>query len=290
MGIGMVRTLCLCNEVIRELDFPRQCAFARAVGYDGLEIAPFTLFDPPDFPPARVAEIRTAAAAEGIAISGLHWLLAAPEGLSITSGDPAVAARTLDFGRRLVGLCADLGGACLVHGSPAQRRLKPGREEEGRARAAAYFAAMGEAAAGAGVLYLIEPLAPSDSDFINSVGEAAAIIDAVGSPGLATMLDCAAAARAGFDVAAELSRFVEAGAVRHVHFNDPSGRGPGEGDLAFAPILDALEDSLYSGTAAVEPFVYEPDGMAAAAGGAGYMRGLMERRSAGARRAVAPAA
>jgi hypothetical protein len=26
----------LCNEVIRELDFERQCAFARQAGYDGL--------------------------------------------------------------------------------------------------------------------------------------------------------------------------------------------------------------------------------------------------------------
>ena len=30
--------IALCNEVIRELPFERQCAFARAVGYDGLEI------------------------------------------------------------------------------------------------------------------------------------------------------------------------------------------------------------------------------------------------------------
>jgi hypothetical protein len=31
----------LYSEVIRELP-EQQCAFARAVGYDGLEIAPFT--------------------------------------------------------------------------------------------------------------------------------------------------------------------------------------------------------------------------------------------------------
>jgi sugar phosphate isomerase/epimerase len=274
----MVATLSLCNEVIRALDFPRQCAFAAAVGYDGLEIAPFTLFDPPDFPPARIAGIREAAAEEGIAITGLHWLLAAPDGLSITSADSAVAARTLDSGRRLVALCAELGGAYLVHGSPAQRRLEPGRQAEGRARATAYFAAMGEAAAKAGVLYLIEPLAACDSDFIHSVEEAAAIVDAVGSPGLATMLDCAAAARGGADVAEELRRSIAAGRIRHVHFNDPNGRGPGEGDLAFGPILDALEESGYRGSAAVEPFTYEPDGAAAAARAVGYLRGLMERR------------
>ena len=35
--------LALCNEVIREMDLSRQAAFAAALGYDGLEIAPFTL-------------------------------------------------------------------------------------------------------------------------------------------------------------------------------------------------------------------------------------------------------
>ena len=37
----------LCNAVIRELPFEQQCGFATAVGYDGLEIAPFTLSDEP---------------------------------------------------------------------------------------------------------------------------------------------------------------------------------------------------------------------------------------------------
>ena len=33
----------LCNEVIGELPFARQCELAAALGYDGLEIAPITL-------------------------------------------------------------------------------------------------------------------------------------------------------------------------------------------------------------------------------------------------------
>ena len=33
----------LCNEVVRDLDFAAQCALAAGLGYDGLEVAPFTL-------------------------------------------------------------------------------------------------------------------------------------------------------------------------------------------------------------------------------------------------------
>ena len=34
--------IALCNEVIAAMPFERQCAFARSVGYDAIEIAPFS--------------------------------------------------------------------------------------------------------------------------------------------------------------------------------------------------------------------------------------------------------
>jgi len=61
-----------------------------------------------------------------------------------------------------------------------------------------------------------------------------------------------------------------------VHFNDPNRRGPGEGELAFAPILRELKVGAYAGVAGIEPFIYEPDGPACAARAIGYIRGLME--------------
>ena len=85
----------------------------------------------------RRAQLRRIAEDHGLAISGLHYLLLAPEGLSITSRDEGVRARTVDVMRRLIELCADLGGSVLVHGSPAQRTIEHGiaRDERARARA-----------------------------------------------------------------------------------------------------------------------------------------------------------
>src|SRR4051794_10014480 len=112
--------IALCNEVIAGMDFARQCAFAAALGYDGLEVAPFTLGDEPHLLHGEaVRRLRRAAQDAGIAVTGLHWLLVKPAGLSITSEDAAVRGRTLEVMRRLVGLCAELGGAVMVHGSPA---------------------------------------------------------------------------------------------------------------------------------------------------------------------------
>ena len=176
--------LSLCNEVIRELPFERQCEFAAKVGYDGLEIASFTLSEEPHLlPGSRRAEIRGAAAAAGIAITGLHYLMIAPKALSITSADAGQRARTVDVMRRLCDLAADLGGHYLVHGSPAQRRLDPGKEAEGRKWGAECFAAAAEAAGKAGVTYCIEPLAPPDNNFVHTLDEAVQIVRAVASPG-----------------------------------------------------------------------------------------------------------
>lgn len=275
----MTVSINLCNEVIRALDFRSQCAFARAVGYDGLEVAPFTLSHAPhELTPSAIREFRSIADDEGIAIAGLHWLLAAPEGLSITSTDDAVWQETTAVGRSLVMLCAELGGRYLVHGSPGQRRLEPGREAEGRQRGTAYFATMAEVAREADVAYLIEPLSRKDTPFVNSVEDALEIVAAIGSPALGTMVDCYAAATNGEDIVALLRRWLPQEVVGHVHFNDPNRRGPGEGNLGFGAIVDALEEFGYRGAIGIEPFEYEPDGMACAARAIGYVRGLMEAR------------
>jgi sugar phosphate isomerase/epimerase len=270
--------LALCNEVLRDWSFERQCVHAAALGYDALEVAPFTLGPEPHRLDAEARRtLRRTAAEAGIAIDGLHWLLVTPEGLSITADDPAIRSRTLEVVRGLVELCADLGGRYLVHGSPGQRRLTPGREAEDRARAAELFHEAGRAAERAGVVYCLEPLAPAETAYLTSVAETVEVVRAIGHPALRAMIDCSAAGQAeAEDVPALIRRWLPTGLVGHVHANDPNRRGPGEGDLAFGPILAALREGGYAGTIGVEPFVYRPDGPASAARAIGYLRGCAE--------------
>src|SRR3982074_1021511 len=114
--------IALCNEVLAGMPLQRQCEYAARLGYDGLEIAPFTLHASPDkISPADAAKIRATVEASGLVVTGLHWLLIRPEGLSLTDPDAAVRARTLEMMRHLIGLCAELGGAVRWRGSGTQR-------------------------------------------------------------------------------------------------------------------------------------------------------------------------
>jgi len=271
--------IALCNEVIRELDFVGQCALAKALGYDGLEIAPFTLSDEPHrLPAARRAELRRVAEDRGLTITGLHWLLVTPEGLSITNPDAAVRLRTVEVMRGLIELCTDLGGRILVHGSPRQRAVEPGDTREAAlGRAKDCFAAIATDAGRAGVVYCIEPLAPAETELINTVEEAAAIVEEVGNPALRTMIDCCAAGQSERAPVPDLiARWLPGGHVAHVHLNDPNRRGPGQGEMRFAPVLAALRRLNYPGICSVEPFVYEPDGPSCAARAIGHVRGILE--------------
>ena len=273
----------LCNEVLAPLAFDQQCALAAALGYEGLEVAPFTLAEnPQDITDAQAAQLRRIAQDHGLVITGLHWLLVAPAGLSIVSEDDAVRQRTVGFMRRLVEVCALMGGLYLVHGSPKQRSVPPGSTpEQALARATECFAQAGAAAASAGVVYCIEPLSTRETDLINTVAQAAGIVDQVASPGLKTMVDCSAAGQMERETVAQLlARWIPSGHVAHVQVNDPNRRGPGQGEMQFAPILAQLlalqAAGWYRGVVAVEPFDYIPDGPGCAARAIGYLTGIVE--------------
>lgn len=144
--------IALCNEVLAERDFAAQCAYAAALGYDGLEVAPFTLADEPQrIDAGTCATLRRAASNAGIAITGLHWLLVKPTGLSITTADAAVRAhgrRAARAGRalrrargplprpRFAGAAADPRRRSARHGLGARARAPSPRRPKPRGRRA----------------------------------------------------------------------------------------------------------------------------------------------------------
>ena len=269
--------LALCNEVLRPLPLAAQCEAAARMGYAALEIAPFTLSDDPRT--LSVADARQwhhTAHTHGLAISSLHWLLIKPEGLSLVSADAALRQRTLDLLRHLIDLAAACGARVLVHGSPRQRSPGPGQSvADALARFEDAMAQLAPHAAEAGVVYCVEPLSRAETPVLNTVAEAAALVDRIGSPALRTMLDVSATSHNETEPVHEvLRRYLASGHIAHVQLNDRNRRGPGQGDTDQRPVLQALKDMGYDGWVAVEPFDYVPDGPGCAEASARHVHEL----------------
>src|SRR4030095_7895744 len=117
----------ICNEIFKGWNFGDVMRYAKQAGYHALEIAPFTIANHVTEISSDVRrQIRDEAAHVGIAISGIHWVLAETEGMYLNHPDPPVRERTARYFVELVNFCADLGGDTIVLGSPKQRNVMAG--------------------------------------------------------------------------------------------------------------------------------------------------------------------
>jgi sugar phosphate isomerase/epimerase len=249
----------ICNEQFEGWEFDRVCRFVKQVGYEGLEVAPFTLASSiTDVPARRRAELRRQAEDAGVEIIGLHWLLAKTEGLYLTSPDPGVRQRTGAYFVALAEACRDLGGNLMVLGSPKQRSLLPGVSlDQALDWATEIFARVMPAIADLGVTICMEPLSPVETDFVNTCAEGMRLVDRVHHPNFVLHLDVKAMSSEPTPVTDLIRTY--AGRAGHFHANDANRRGPGFGDIDFVPIFQALDEAGYHGWVSVEVFDYTPD-------------------------------
>ena len=269
----------ICNELFKGWDIERVFDYAARLGYDGVELAPFTLGETvSDISIAYRRRIRAAADRVGIKIVGLHWLLVKPEGLYINHPDDSVRKKTQNYLRELIDLCGDLGGSVLVHGSPQQRNIKEGWDPgEAWKSARETFQVCAEAAQSRNVYYCLEALTAADTNFINTIDQALKMVDEIDHPNFQTMLDCRSIhASARSELPRVLNETLETGKLKHVHVNDPNGRGPGFGDLQFSQLLKILHKADYEGFVSVEVFDFEPDPQTIAGRSVGYLHGICE--------------
>jgi sugar phosphate isomerase/epimerase len=249
----------ICNETYQDWPHERVCEAVAATGYTGLELAPFT-FAPriTDVSAQRRAEIRRQAESRGLTVIGLHWLLAKTEGFMLTSPDAEVRKRTGQYLAELARCCRDVGGEILVLGSPMQRRIPAGAT---RAQAEDYAIdsirhALPELERQQ-IDLCLEPLAPTETDFLQTAAEGKAMMDRLTHPRVKLHLDVKAMSSESKSVPDVIREF--APWMKHFHANDANRRGPGFGQTDFVPIFKALMDVKYQGWVSVEVFDYTPD-------------------------------
>lgn len=245
-----------CNEMFRDVPLRQVFRTAAEIGYDGVEIAPFTVARSVNEVGADARKaIRDEAAEFGLEITGLHWVLLSPEGLYLNHPDDGIRYCTRLYLCDLVKFCGDLGGRVIVLGSPKQRNVLPDQTFEAtwdRTRTA--LEECMPAAEENGVTICLEPLDSAQTNFINTPAEAARMVREIGHPNLRMIIDVRATLCQGLDAAAAVREHKDD--MAYIHFNNANGDGPGYGDTDFVPILRALRETGYEGYGSVEVFDY----------------------------------
>ena len=250
----------LCNELFKGVPFARACREIRAAGYDGVEIAPFTLAeDATELSEERRREMRSAMQGEGVCFVGLHWLMLSPAGMHLTTREESVRRESWQYLHRLIDLCADLSvcssdsdySASMVLGSPKQRSAVDGMTPREAVDILTHeLAHAAPHAESRGIRLLIEALSPDQTNVINTLEEAVQIVKQVGSPALQTLFDTHNAVGEQEPHAELVRRYAHY--IQHVHLNEMDGREPGSGTYNFRSLLAALTATKYSGWLSVE--------------------------------------
>ena len=250
----------ICNEVFEKQPLEEVFRIAAEIGYDGVEIAPFTLANAvTDIDPARRKEIRQLAASFDLDITGIHWLFISPSGLYLNHADDETRRRTQDYLCELIKFCGDIGGSVMVVGSPKQRDILPNESLTATwDRTKRVFEACLPLAMQCGVTICLEPLDHLQTNFVNTPAEAAKMVREIDHPNFQMIVDVRATLAQGEDIVQAIHEVKSE--MAYFHLNDASGNGPGFGDVDFVPILKALRDVDYSGYGSVEVFDFTPGG------------------------------
>ncbi len=251
----------ICNEVFganQTLDeWAEICRFVASVGYDGIEIAPFTFAeDVRAISDSQRAQIKLVAQDCGLEICALHWLLVSPPGLHINARDEKVRTKTTGYLKELNHFAGDLGAGAMIFGSPKARFIEDDFASAWQ-RTQQSFRAVLPVLEERGVLLCQESLPAPECDFIQTVAQAQQMVQEINHPNFRLMLD-AKSMSAEPSTPAELIRNFGKECA-HFHANDENLRAPGYGETDFSAIMRALREAEYSGWVSTEPFDNFPD-------------------------------
>jgi sugar phosphate isomerase/epimerase len=247
----------ICNEIFQDWKLEDAIAFAKKAGYDGIEIAPFTIAKyVTDISPADRERIRETARGIGIEISGIHWVLVQAEGMYLNHVDAAVRRRTAEYFVELVNFCADIGGRIIVVGSPKQRNVMDGvTPEQAWQWATETFRDAVKRAEDRNITICFEPLAPSETNFVNTAADGIRFARQFNSRAMKIILDVKAMCSESKPIPQIIRE--SKGEFAYFHANDRNLKGPGFGDVDFTPIASAVREVGYDGWVSVEVFKFE---------------------------------
>jgi len=249
----------ICNEMFEGWKWEDVFKYAAELGYDGVEVAHFTICDSvTEVSEAERERLRRSAKDAGVEIVGIHWVLVSPKGLHISHPDTEIRLKTRDYLHELVDFCGDLGGKVIVFGSPKNRNvLEPLTPEQAWDFAKETFQDCCQHAQDRDVIVCIEPLASDMTDYINLPEEGARLVEEINHPNFKLILDAYSMSCNKVDMGKAIEQYGKY--MAHFHINDDNESWPGSGGTDFEPVARALEKIGYDGYVSVEVFDFKPD-------------------------------
>ncbi len=253
----------MCNESMAELSWAEQCRIVSDAGYQGIEIAAFTLVEEgvQEINPAKRKEMVSVMKNAGLECVGLHWLLAPPpKGLHFTTPDAGVRRKTVAYLDTLIDFCGDLGGPYMIFGSPKQRDTKGVSVEQAKNYFADGLAAVADHAQQRGIKILVEPLGKRTTDVVNTMAEASQLTEQVNHRAIQMMFDFnnTVDETEPFDVL--LRKYHKN--IHHVHVQEMGGKHLGTGNAVndYVKAFQVLKDLRYNNWISLEVFDFSPGG------------------------------
>jgi len=186
---------------------------------------------------------------EGLEIVGFHALLFSRPDLQLFESKESRKS-AIEYIFKLIEVCADLGGAQLVFGSPKNRKLHGRNYSECIDQAMEDFFKISEFGKKLNVFFCIEPLGPNETDFINSIKEGGDIVNKINHPFFKLHLDTKALFATQENTKEIINKFQNI--IQHVHIGDENLKEPGSINSGHQEIGDALKKNNYSKYLSIE--------------------------------------
>jgi len=184
----------------------------------------------------------------------------ADEGLSFSRDDEKIRERAVQRIKDIIDLFGDLKPAIIIGtikgnlASAEDPDIARSRIREALTECAAY-------AAKTGLDLVLEAINRYEQDYLNTLAESAALIDAIGASNIKTHADVFHMNIEEADMFDALHRYRDY--LGHLHFADNNRLSPGQGQIDFKRILKTLDSIGFQGNIGVECMPV-PDGKTAA--------------------------
>jgi sugar phosphate isomerase/epimerase len=220
------------------------------LGCDGVEIAPSCIWkEPAHVSNDEIESLKKLISKYNLVVPAFHALLFARPDLCFF-GEDSIGEQTVLYLKKLIRLAGMLSVKVLVYGSPASRKVAEKHYDKCYEIAIDVFRELGIEAERNDVFFCIEPLGPSENDFILNADEGNQLVSDVGSKHFGLHLDSKAMVEAGEDFESVFRRY---GAIlKHFHVSGPGLTPPGFTSVDHYLMGKALSSSLYDGFVSIE--------------------------------------